>query len=256
MSSSEASVGCISEVTLAINKTKGSHPVNNIRVLDSPNSTCSGNSNSFTVQHFDYNDDESHNENSEFQETPNMNNLRIPIVGYEVMEERARFTVYKLKVEFKNGNCWFVFRRYTDFVRLFTQLRRQKASVSHLSLPRKKWLGDNFAPSFLEERIRGLQLFVNGLLNSPNLVSLGCVKEFFCLDEPPALSDTVEESRAIFEALEDTIYHLRQQLKERDNALTVETNLCNELRKKLHNVLTESQTCSNCGANSFSNIEI
>lgn len=103
--------------------------------------------------------------------------------------------VYKLRVEFKNGDCWFVFRRYTDFVRLFTQLRRQKAPISHLSLPRKKWLGDNFAPSFLEDRIRGLQAFVNGLLNSPDLVGLACVREFFCLDEPPALSDTVEESR-------------------------------------------------------------
>lgn len=99
-------------------------------------------------------------------------------------------------MEFKNGDCWFVFRRYTDFVRLLTQLRRQKAApISHLALPRKKWLGDNFAPSFLEERIRGLQAFVNGLLNSPHLVSLPCVREFFCLDEPPALSDTVEESR-------------------------------------------------------------
>ncbi|OXU32280.1 hypothetical protein TSAR_007056 [Trichomalopsis sarcophagae] len=249
MSSSEASVGCISEVTLAISKAKGPQQVNNVRSLDSPDSTCSGISNSFTVQRFDYTDDESQNGNTEFQEPSSTNDLRIPIVGYEVMEERARFTVYKLRVEFKNGDCWFVFRRYTDFVRLFTQLRRQKAPISHLSLPRKKWLGDNFAPSFLEERIRGLQAFVNGLLNSPDLVGLACVREFFCLDEPPALSDTVEESRAIFEALEDTIYHLRQQLRERETALAAETNLCNELRKKLHTVVTESHTCSNCGAN-------
>jgi hypothetical protein len=93
MSSSEASVGCISEVTLAISKAKGPHQINNVRTLDSPDSTCSGNSNSFTVQRFDYNDDESQNGNSEFQESSNTNNLRIPIVGYEVMEERARFTV-------------------------------------------------------------------------------------------------------------------------------------------------------------------
>ena len=67
-----------------------------------------------------------------------------------------------------------------------------------MTLPRKKWLGDNFAPNFLEERIRGLQAFVNGLLNNPDLVNLSCVREFFCLDEPPALSDTVEESRVNF----------------------------------------------------------
>lgn len=74
-------------------------------------------------------------------------------------------------------------------------MKKQKAPISHLSLPRKKWLGDNFAPSFLEDRINGLQAFVNGLLNSPNLITLPHVREFFCLDEPPALSDTVEESR-------------------------------------------------------------
>jgi len=64
-----------------------------------------------------------------------------------------------------------------------------------LALPRKKWLGDNFAPSFLEERICGLQTFVNGILSSPLLIGVSCVREFFCLDEPPALSDTAEESR-------------------------------------------------------------
>lgn len=103
--------------------------------------------------------------------------------------------VYKLRVELKNGDCWFVFRRYTDFVRLLAQLRRQKIPIAHLSLPRKKWFGDNFAPSFLEERIHGLQTFVNGILSSPVLIGVSYVREFFCLDEPPILSDTAEESR-------------------------------------------------------------
>lgn len=93
MSSSEASVGCVSEVTLAISKTKGPQQPNNVRDLDSPDSTYSGNSNSYTVQRYDYTDDESQNGNSEFQGTPSESDLRIPIVGYEVMEERARFTV-------------------------------------------------------------------------------------------------------------------------------------------------------------------
>lgn len=91
-----------------------------------------------------------------------------------------------------------MFRRYTDFVRLLAQLKRQKVPITHLSLPRKKWLGDNFAPSFLEERIRGLQAFVNGILSSPILIGVSCVREFFCLDEPPVLSDTAEESRVSF----------------------------------------------------------
>lgn len=159
-----------------------------------------------------------------------------------------------------------MFRRYTDFVRLLAQLKRQKVPIAHLSLPRKKWLGDNFAPSFLEERICGLQAFVNGILSSSILIGVSCVREFFCLDEPPVLSDTAEESRvsfiscrldlyrlqhifcclmkylffvfqAIFEALEDTIYNLRQQLRERDAVLATEKARCNEFRKKLHQIL-------------------
>ncbi|EGI58439.1 Sorting nexin-16 [Acromyrmex echinatior] len=234
MSNSEAGVGCISEVTLAISKARKSQ-TGTVRVLDSPNSDGSGHSNTFTVQRFNYTNDNS--TNSGILESPlTSDDLRIPIVGYEIMEERARFTVYKLRVELKNGDCWFVFRRYTDFVRLLAQLKRQKVPIAHLVLPRKKWLGDNFAPSFLEERICGLQTFVNGILNSPLLIGVSCVREFFCLDEPPALSDTAEESRAIFEALEDTIYNLRQQLRERDAALASEKALCNEFRKKLHQI--------------------
>ncbi|KAL0105899.1 hypothetical protein PUN28_015964 [Cardiocondyla obscurior] len=246
MSNSEAGVGCISEVTLAINKTRSSQ-AGTLRVLDSPDSNGSSHSNSFTVQRFNYTND--NNINSDILQSPlTSDDLRIPIVGYEIMEERSRFTVYKLRVELKNGNCWFVFRRYTDFVRLLAQLKRQKVPIDHLTLPRKKWLGDNFAPSFLEERICGLQTFVNGILSSPLLIGVSCVREFFCLDEPPALSDTAEESRALFEALEDTIYNLRQQLKECDTALASEKALCNEFRKKLHQILSERQTCSKCGA--------
>ena len=107
MSSSEASVGCVSEVTLAISKAKGSQQVNNVRILDSPDSSCSGNSNSFTVQRYEYTDDESQNGNTEFPETSNPNNLRIPIVGYEVMEERARFTVILSLILF--FFCFFFF---------------------------------------------------------------------------------------------------------------------------------------------------
>ncbi|XP_014677956.1 PREDICTED: sorting nexin-16-like [Priapulus caudatus] len=44
--------------------------------------------------------------------------LTVPIVGYEVMEQRARFTVYKVHVQRGPHDSWFIFRRYTDFVRL------------------------------------------------------------------------------------------------------------------------------------------
>ena len=93
MSSTESGVGCVSEVTLAISKTKTSQ-AGTVRVFDSPDSDISGHSNSFTVQSFNYPEEASSNGNSEnFQGPLSTEDLRIPIVGYEVMEERARFTV-------------------------------------------------------------------------------------------------------------------------------------------------------------------
>lgn len=121
--------------------------------------------------------------------------LRIPIIGYEVMEERARFTVYKLRVENPQTNdCWLVLRRYTDFVRLNTKL---KQSFPHLilNLPRKKIFGDNFNSVFLDNRIQGLQMFVNSIMSKEELRKCQLVREFFCLDEPPSYSESMEECR-------------------------------------------------------------
>lgn len=96
MSNSEAGVGCISEVTLAISKARSSQ-TGTVRVLDSPDSDGSGHSNSFTVQRFNYTNDS--NTNSDILQSPlTSDDLRIPIVGYEIMEERARFTVSLLYI--------------------------------------------------------------------------------------------------------------------------------------------------------------
>ncbi|XP_066600534.1 sorting nexin-16-like isoform X2 [Prorops nasuta] len=237
--------GCVSEVTLAISKTRVSQ-TGVAKSTDSPDSDGSTHSNSFTLQSYTY--PENGNNNPDGRLLPlSSHDLRIPIVGYEVMEERARFTVYKLRIELKTGDCWFVFRRYTDFLRLLTQLKRQKLPTSELNLPRKKWLGSNFSPSFLEERINGLQQFVNGILSNTILIGNTSVREFFCLDEPPTLSDTAEESRAIFEAMEDTIYHLRKQLRECENALASETTVSNELRLKLFELQSSRRACLKCG---------
>lgn len=125
----------------------------------------------------------------------NLNNIQIPIVGYEVMEERARFTVFKLRIENKSsGDCWYVFRRYTDFVRLCNRLKNSYPQVVQ-HLPRKRYLGNNFDPAFLEERASGLQTLVNNILSETDLLSTQLIQEFFCLNEPPVYSETNEESR-------------------------------------------------------------
>ncbi|CAG9770484.1 unnamed protein product [Ceutorhynchus assimilis] len=163
-----------------------------------------------------------------------LNPIQIPIVGYEIMEERARFTVYKLRIENKiNGDCWYVFRRYTDFVRLCNRFHNKFPQVVK-HLPRKRWLKNNFDPIFLEERINGLQTLVNAILMDPQMICTKEIQDFFCLNEPPVHSDSNEESRAIFEALEDTIGSLKLQLREKDARIDL-------LQQKVQELLNENE---------------
>ncbi|XP_073813712.1 sorting nexin 16 isoform X2 [Musca autumnalis] len=160
--------------------------------------------------------------------------LRIPIIGYEVMEERARFTVYKLRVENPHTNdCWLVLRRYTDFVRLNTKLKQTFPHLT-LNLPRKKIFGDNFNSVFLDNRIQGLQMFVNSIMSKEELRKCQLVREFFCLDEPPTYSESMEECRAIFEAQEETIAHLKMQINNKNDLIL-------QLQQKLRDVHQEKE---------------
>lgn len=179
--------------------------------------------------------------------------VRIPIIGYEVMEERARFTVYKLRVEnpFTN-DCWLVLRRYTDFVRLNNKLKQAFPTLT-LHLPRKKIFGDNFNSVFLDNRVQGLQMFVNSIMAKEELRKFKLVREFFCLDEPPTYSESMEECRAIFEAQEETIAHLKMQINSKNemilnaqqklSAALLENAQLKESLKKI------SSGCSKCTPN-------
>ncbi|XP_017488739.1 PREDICTED: sorting nexin-16 [Rhagoletis zephyria] len=176
--------------------------------------------------------------------------MRVPIIGYEVMEERARFTVYKLRVENPLTNeCWLVLRRYTDFVRLNTKLKQLFPNIV-LLLPRKKIFGDNFNAVFLDNRVQGLQIFVNSIMAKEELRKCKLVREFFCLDEPPSYSESMEECRAIFEAQEETIAHLKAQVNSKNELiLNLQQKLRDEIAEKetLKNATSNCQRCS--GAN-------
>ncbi|XP_013163511.1 PREDICTED: sorting nexin-16 isoform X2 [Papilio xuthus] len=171
------------------------------------------------------------------EEIKKFESLQIPIVGYEVMEERARFTIYKLKVEDdKRDQSWLVFRRYTDFVRLYTRIKSELPNVM-LPLPGKRWFRDNFEPAFLEERVRGLQVFVNAiLLKLPNHP---VVREFFCLDEPPQVFTYQPEIQAVYGALEDSITNLKVQLKQKDATIM-------HLQRQLAQLESKVKNCPNC----------
>uniref|UniRef100_A0A182NJX2 PX domain-containing protein n=1 Tax=Anopheles dirus TaxID=7168 RepID=A0A182NJX2_9DIPT len=180
----------------------------------------------------------------------NASAVRIPIVGYEVMEERARFTIFKLRIENSiSHTCWLVLRRYTDFVRLNNKLRTIFPHCN-LVLPRKKWFGDNFSSGFIDNRIQGLQTFINTILGDVTMRTCQAVRDFFCLDEPPSYSESMEESRVIFEAQEETISQLKQQLQAKEDMVQVlQMKLATELNRNaiLSNVIRNSvENCAKC----------
>lgn len=163
--------------------------------------------------------------------------FQIPIIGYEIMEERARFTIFKLRIDDpRTGLSWMVFRRYTDFVRLYSKLKANHPYLN-LPLPGKRWFKDNFDPVFLDDRVRGLQIFVNVVIRK--LYSDSTVRNFFCLDEPPPVCDAEPESLALFGALEDTVGALKNQIRQKEETIEY-------LRKKVFYLEEKMKECANC----------
>lgn len=140
------------------------------------------------------------------------------VLGYEVMEERAKFTVYKVLVKKTPDESWVVFRRYTDFSRLNDKLKEMFPGF-RLSLPPKRWFKDNYDSDFLEDRQLGLQAFLQNLVAHKDIANCLAVREFLCLDDPPGPFDSLEESRAFCETLEESNYRLQKELLEKQKEI-------------------------------------
>ncbi|XP_022069629.2 sorting nexin-16 isoform X1 [Acanthochromis polyacanthus] len=140
------------------------------------------------------------------------------VLGYEVMEERAKFTVYKILVKKTPDESWVVFRRYTDFSRLNDKLKDMFPGF-RLSLPPKRWFKDNYDSDFLEDRQLGLQAFLQNLVAHKDIANCLAVREFLCLDDPPGPFDSLEESRAFCETLEESNYRLQKELLEKQKEI-------------------------------------
>ncbi|XP_060680373.1 sorting nexin-16 [Hemiscyllium ocellatum] len=160
------------------------------------------------------------------------------MLGYEVMEERAKFTVYKILVKNHLDENWVVFRRYTDFSRLNDKLKEMFPGF-RLALPPKRWFKDNYDPNFLEDRQLGLQAFLQNLVAHKDIANSTSVREFLCLDDPPGPFDSLEESRAFCETLEETNYRLQKELAEKQKEVEALKKLLEE--KCLHIEVLESR---------------
>ncbi|XP_039517233.1 sorting nexin-16-like [Pimephales promelas] len=128
--------------------------------------------------------------------------LKVTLLGYKVMEEKTKFTVYKILVRRAPDESWHIFRRYTDFSRLHDKLK-EMFPVFDFVLPPKRWF-NNFSAEFLEERQLGLQDFLQHLVARKDLRNSEAVRQFLCLDDPPAAFGDIRERWAFCETLEGT----------------------------------------------------
>ncbi|CAG5119563.1 unnamed protein product [Candidula unifasciata] len=147
--------------------------------------------------------------------------IRVPIVGHETLESRSKFTVFKIHVMIEDDKAgWFIFRRYTDFVHLNDQLTRLFPNF-RLALPPKRWFRNNFDVEFLDERVLGLQAFVDNVTGHRDICKSKPVRDFFCFDDPPGPYDSLEESRAQCESMEEVLYSLREEVNEKDKEIDI-----------------------------------
>ncbi|XP_058524747.1 sorting nexin-16 isoform X1 [Ochotona princeps] len=165
------------------------------------------------------------------------------ILGYEVMEERAKFTVYKILVKKTAEESWVVFRRYTDFSRLNDKLKEMFPGF-RLALPPKRWFKNNYSADFLEDRQLGLQAFLQNLVAHKDIANCLAVREFLCLDDPPGPFDSLEESRAFCETLEETNYHLQKELLEKQKEIESLRKLVHEQQLHIDTLASRVRTLS------------
>ncbi|XP_071508324.1 uncharacterized protein [Diadema antillarum] len=171
-------------------------------------------------------------DNTEEGDPAELEELYVPITGYEVMEQRSKFTVFKLNVKKSPNEGYFIFRRYTDFTRLNSKLKILFPGF-RLSLPPKRWFGNNFDPIFLEDRTLGLQAFINNITGHKDVRTSGPVREFLCLNDPPGPHDSLEESRVMVDNLEELVYNLRRDVAERDRMLKKKDDEISRLKARL-----------------------
>lgn len=88
-----------------------------------------------------------------------------------------------------------------------------------LALPPKRWFRDNYNADFLEDRQLGLQAFLQNLVAHKDIANCLAVRDFLCLDDPPGPFDSLEESRAFCETLEETNYRFQKELLEKQKEL-------------------------------------
>uniref|UniRef100_H2Y5V0 Serum/glucocorticoid regulated kinase family member 3 n=1 Tax=Ciona savignyi TaxID=51511 RepID=H2Y5V0_CIOSA len=97
-------------------------------------------------------------------------------------ETKKRYTVYKVQVNI-GQDTWFVFRRYTEFDKLYNSLKKQFPHIVW-KLPSKRIFGNNFDPQFIRQRRDGLNDFINTIVSNLDVLQFPDSRAFLALDNP------------------------------------------------------------------------
>ncbi|XP_055617581.1 sorting nexin-29 [Toxorhynchites rutilus septentrionalis] len=88
--------------------------------------------------------------------------LRTPVSGHRRQHYCYEIRVTPTATGTNGGDCWSVFRRYSDFYRLHKTLQKEYPSVKTLDFPPKKKFG-NMNAQYVEQRRQRLQVYLNSL---------------------------------------------------------------------------------------------
>ncbi|NWT39349.1 SNX16 protein, partial [Chroicocephalus maculipennis] len=152
------------------------------------------------------------------------------ILGYEVMEERAKFTVYKILVKRSPEESWVVFRRYTDFSRLNDKVRIIRWQVK-LPLSRNLWLKSFPGNDYLWSSLQLTQELIFLPFLGSVLFSILLAEEGLWNTEDTYIHG-INDNLAFCETLEETNYRLQKELLEKQREVESLKKLLSE--KQLH----------------------
>uniref|UniRef100_A0A8B9R869 Serine/threonine-protein kinase Sgk1 n=1 Tax=Astyanax mexicanus TaxID=7994 RepID=A0A8B9R869_ASTMX len=91
---------------------------------------------------------------------------------------------------------WFVFRRYTEFDKLYNTLKKQYPALN-LKIPAKRIFGDNFDPEFIKQRRTGLHEFIQKIVSHPQLSNHPDVRDFLQMNKSKYFSDASEDEEEV-----------------------------------------------------------
>ena len=116
---------------------------------------------------------------------------------YEIVKtSNEKYVCYKVHVK-SDDESWFILKRYTEFRNLYKELNA-KFPDAKFKIPPKKYI-QKFSKKVIDERVKGLNLFVGQVFMTPGALELDSVVDFFDLKKAFNNSDQIDSEKPLSE---------------------------------------------------------